>query len=130
MVIKFPRVNTDEFDSRLLRLFMSRHQFENLFLASTRSFIKCHSSLERIKVRDQTRPCSFSIFDCSASRIPDRSEIDIDLIFGTTADKSYHDLVIQNGKTSPIMNSTSPQSKGFGSSYMTNTGLRGINYTV
>ena len=66
----------------------------------------------------------------SVSSIPDRSEIDIDLIFGTTADKSYHDLVIQNGKTSPIMNSTSPQSKGFGSSYMTNTGLRGINYTV
>ena len=25
MVIKFPRVNTDEFDSRLLRLFMSRY---------------------------------------------------------------------------------------------------------
>ena len=51
----------------------------------------------------------------SVSRIPDRSENEIDLIFGTTADKSYHDLVIQNGKTSPIMNSTSPQSKGFGS---------------
>ena len=129
MVIKFPRVNTDEFDSRLLRIFMSRHQFENLFLALTRSFIKCHSSLERIKVRDQTtnRPCNMHRF---VSWIPDRSEIDIDLIFGTTADKSYHDLVIQNGKTSPIMNSTSPQSKGFGSSYMTNTGLRGINYTV
>ena len=55
------------------------------------------------------------------SRIPDQSEIDIDLIFGTTADKSYHDLVIQNGKTSPIMNSTSPQSQGFGSSYIVTT---------
>ena len=66
------------------------------------------------------------VFNCSASRIPDKSQIDIDLIFGTTADKSYHDLVIQNGKTSPIMNSTSPQSKGFGSSYMANTWWRGI----
>lgn len=71
MVIKFPRVNTDEFDSRLLRLFMSRHQFENLFLASTRSFIKCHSSLERIKVRDQTRPCSFSM----SSTVPLRGSL-------------------------------------------------------
>ena len=67
------------------------------------------------------------VLNRSVSRIPVQSEIDIDLIFGTTADKSYHDLVIQNGKTSPIMNSTSPQSKGFGSSYMTNTWL-GVYY--
>jgi len=61
MVIKFPRVNTDEFDSRLLRLFMIRYQFKNLFLASTRSFIKCHSSLGRIKVRDPTMNSLFRI---------------------------------------------------------------------
>ena len=46
------------------------------------------------------------------SGIPYQSENEIDLIFGTTADKSYHDLVIENGKTSPIMNLTSHQSKG------------------
>ena len=51
-------------------------------------------------------------------RILDLSENEIDLFFGTTADKSYHDMVIQNGKTSPIMNSTSSQSKGGGSSHM------------
>ena len=52
------------------------------------------------------------------SGIPGASENEIDLIFGTTADKSYHDLVIQNGKTSPIMNSTSSQSIGSGSCHM------------